>query len=237
MGCLVRLVLVLAVLLGLAAVADAVVRSRAEREAEERLSSAEEISGPIDVEIHGFPFLLQLARNRFTDVDISGGQVGNGQLRLTRFDASLHGVRPESDGSSARVDAMDGSAFVSYADLQQAVGRPGITVAEGGDQRIRVAGSITVLGQTLSASAQSKVSVLDGNQLMVQATEIDVPGLPTNSEVARAAAARLNFVVPVRGLPEGLRLVDVRVGDEGVTALVQGQDVLLRGQPATAGQG
>jgi hypothetical protein len=229
MGCLTKLVIALAVLAGLFVGADFIVRSIAERQVEQKLQDSAEISGETDVDIHGFPFLLQLARKRFGDVDVHGGELGNGQLQLTRFDATLHGVRPRPDNSSATVEAMDGSAFVSYADLQKAVARPGITVASGGRNQVRVTGSVVILGQTVTASALSKISVVDGNQLEVHATEINVPGLGVSSDVARAVGDRLDFVVGVRGLPQGLRLVGVQMSQDGVTAQVQGQNVLLQG--------
>jgi hypothetical protein len=229
MGCLGRGLIGLVVVGGLLLVGgDFAAKAVAEREVEERLQSSTEISGATDVQIHGFPFLLQLARKKFDEVDISGGEVGTSELRLTRFDSTLNGVRPSSDGSSARVDAMDGTAFVSYPDLQQAVNRPGVAISGGSGNQIRVSGSITVLGNTFDATTLSRISVVDGNQLSVRATDIDVEGLPSSSDVTRVVGDRLNFVVPVEGLPDGLRLVDVQVGQDGVTARVQGQDVLLQ---------
>jgi hypothetical protein len=228
MGCLPKLFVALAMLAGLFTAADFLARGLAEAEVEQRLQRAEQVSGPTDVQINGFPFLLQLARKEFANVDISGGQVGEGQVRLTRFAANLRGVRPEPDGSSAQVEVLGGSAFLSFEDLQRAVNRPGVTLASTGGNQLRVTGTVDVLGRSVLASADSKISVVDGNQLRIAATEIDVPGLPSNSDAARAVADRLNFTVPIRGLPPGLRLVAVLVTAEGITAQVQGQDVLLQ---------
>jgi hypothetical protein len=226
---LVILLVVLGFLAGIGVAGDFVARALAEREAEKRLQESTEISGQADVHIRGFPFLTQLARKRFTHVDIDGADVGSGNLQLTRFDAELRGVHVLPGNSSARVDVAKGTGFLSFADLQRESGRPGITVSRGTGNAVKVAGTVDILGQAVQGSVQSKLSVVNGDQIIIRATDLSLPGLPSSSDVVRAARDQFDFGVSVKGLPEGLHIVGVRVAAAGVAVDIQGQDVLLRG--------
>src|SRR5437879_1898834 len=138
MGRGLKLLIALAVLAGLLVAGDVAARKYAEHEAAARLRSSQQIDGEAQVHIHGFPFLTQALRRKLDDVEVTGADVGRGQLRLTHLHATLRGVRPSSNASSATVESVDGTALVSYQDLNNAVNRSDVTVSDGGQGLVKV---------------------------------------------------------------------------------------------------
>lgn len=214
-----RLLVLLLVLLALAVAADRVTVRIAEASvAEQAQTSADLRTRPV-VRLHGFPFLTQALRGRYGRIEFTATDVDRGGVHIERLDASLRDVQvPLSDALQGTVGAIpvggiDATALVTYADLAHRSGIVGLSIApaEGG---VRVTGRVTVLGQSVRATALSRLS-LRGNRIAVTARSLSVLGQSTPSLV-NALAGMLDLLVPVGTLPYGLQLTDLRATPEGV---------------------
>ena len=215
-----RLAVVLVVLAGLLAVADRVAATVAARAVADQVQASAALSSPPDVSIGGFPFLTQAFGGRYDSVSVVAVDVDAGELTIGRLDATLTGVSvPLSDVLSGSVTevpvaSVRATALVGYDELSRRSGDRRLTVVPSGD-RLRVTGSASVLGQTVTASALSSVRV-EGGALVVTAESYSVGGAAASAAVTRALGGRLDLRIPVTGLPYGLQVSGVRVTPAGV---------------------
>lgn len=214
-----RLLVVLVVLVALLAVADRYLVHLAERTVAKQAQSSAGLRERPTVVIHGFPFLTQAVRGRYQRIDVSATDLDRGGVRLARLDVTLLGLQlPLRDAlrgsvTSIAVESLDASAVVSFADLAHRSGVMGMTIEPEGTD-LRVTGRVKVLGQTVSASALSRVS-LRGGRIAVTARSVRVLG-QTSPGVVNALAGVLDLLVPVGTLPYGLRLTGLEVTPAGV---------------------
>jgi hypothetical protein len=219
-GCLAVLVL----LAGLLVVADRVAAAYAERVAADRLERALP-ARVVAVDVDGFPFVTQALRRRFGRVDVRADSLGAGRLRISSVDATLLGLRPARDLRTARVDQVVAEGLLTYAAVEEAVDRRGVTVAYGGGDRVAVRGELDILGQEVGVTAICRVSVTGGNAVAVRAERLETGFDILDSVLRRLVGTRLDLDVPVDGLPPGLRLDRLAPGRGGIRAFFSGSDV------------
>jgi hypothetical protein len=227
-----RLLIAVAILAGLLAVADRVAVAVANRAVAKEIRSALALPDNPSVQINGFPFLTQALRGRYGDVRVQLSGVKSGPLRDVHVDARLQGVHaplPDLLGGRLKqvpVDQVSGAVAVSYRDLAQASGVPGLTLrpASGG---LQVAGQVQVLGRQIDASAVAHVRV-DGEDLVVTADQAKISGAAAPPAVVAAAAQLLSFRVSPRQLPLALRITGVQTGAEALSVTAEAKDVVLR---------
>jgi hypothetical protein len=228
-----KVLVTVVVLLGLLLVADRVGAVVASRAVARQVQTSAGLAVQPDVSIGGFPFLTQALAGRYDAVEVRADRVPAGELTLTRLDATLTGVEVAlSDalsGSVAEVPVggVDARALVAYGELSRRSGERRLTVAPAGD-RVRVTGSVEVLGQTLAAIAVSRVELVDGD-LLLTAESYEVGNQTVDDLLRRALGERLDLRGPVEGLPYGLEVTDVRVEQAGVSVrAAAGPTVLSR---------
>ena len=198
-----------------------------------RLAEAGGLPREPQVDVRGTPFLTQALRGRYDDVVVQAADVPAGTLRVSSFTASLRGVEvPLSDAVrgdvvEVPVEALSARAVLSYEQLTAAVADRGLRVSYAGDGRARVTGSVTVLRQTLEASAVS-TAVLDGSTVVVTAERFEVGAALADSVLSRALGNRLDFRVEIGALPYGLALTGLRAAPEGVVLDASARDAVLR---------
>lgn len=203
-------------------VAEGAVAAQVEKEFSERP----------DVSIEGFPFLTQAVSGRYSSVRLSGRNLAAGGERLSEFDATLSGLSlPLSDalsGSVARVpvESLRARVVLSYADLQSRLRDRRLSLAPGPDGLLRVSGSVTVLGRTVSASALSSVA-LSGTNVVVTAQRFETGAGPADRVLTSALGKRLDFTVKIGKLPYGLTLTGVQIRPEGVVAEASARNAVL----------
>jgi hypothetical protein len=118
------------------------------------------------------------------------------------------------------------TAVVPFASVQRRLPEGGLRLSAEGDQ-VRVTRTFEALGQTFGASATARVR-LDGDRLVVEPTEVTVPGSgPIDDAVTDVARDRVRLEYPVTGLPPGFRLDGVEVVQSGFRVRLSGRDVLL----------
>ncbi|MFB7517582.1 DUF2993 domain-containing protein [Streptomyces sp. NPDC056144] len=225
-----RILLIVAVVLGGVLVGvDRLALAYAESEAASRvkLSEAAE-TGDVEVDIKGFPFLTQVLDKRFDEVDVvaRGAETtaGDRRIRVQELTAALRDVTVTGDWSGARAGSASGTALISYADLTAAAD-PGVTVAYGGDGKVKVTGSVQILGRKLTRSVLSTVTVVDGDTFKVRADEVPGEGIPLVEDKIRE---KTDFERSI-GLMAGMKVEKVEVGPEGLAVAVSGRNVSLAG--------
>lgn len=170
-GCL-PLVLVL----GLVLIAGLVVGDRwavgqAERLVADNLRTRTALSTTPDVTIHGVPFLTQLATSRFDRVDLDGRGVPAGTpeqpLLVDRLVLHLHDVVTAENYSRITAGRLDGTAFVTWAEIGNQFGAQ-VVPEDGG--RIRIDLSAGVYGQQVPIAVSARPE-LDEQAQRVRFTE------------------------------------------------------------------
>ncbi|WP_405779282.1 DUF2993 domain-containing protein [Streptomyces sp. NBC_00859] len=223
------LLIVVVVLGGLFVLADRIAVYFADNKAADRIRSSEGLSSSPDVDIKGFPFLTQVLDKKLGRVDVTLKGVeanASGQkVRITEVRAELHDVTVSSSFSSAVAARASGSAHISYEDLTRASGS-GAKVAYAGNGKVKVTGSVDVLGRTLSRSVTSTVTMVGTNRIKVHADTVPGEGIPGLEGLVRH---KTDFESAVGGLPAGLKLSEVRATPDGVDIGVTGTNVSLAG--------
>jgi hypothetical protein len=231
-GCLVALVVLLALVLGVLVVVDRVGVRVAEGRVAEQLAARGGLTGTPEVDITGFPFLTQALSGRYSDVRIHLTAEQLGQPAGTRADVSLQGVHvPLSDALSGSVqqipvDRVDGTATLSYALLAEQLGGD-TTLAQDGDG-IRLTKSVEVLGFDFPLTATGTVA-LDGQDVVVDVTDASAGAVDVPSFALDTAEDLLDFTYRVPALPFGLELTSVRPAADGIDVRVAARDTVLSG--------
>lgn len=225
-----RILLVIAVVLGGIFVAvDRAAVYFVESEAEGRVAVTGATIGSTDISIKGFPFLTQVAGSQLdeVDVEISGIETDadGRRIRISRMNAALYEVKLADGYSSATAARATGTAVISYEDLTKAAG-DGVVVGYGGNGKVKVTGSVDILGRPLSRSVLSTVTLIDGHTIKVHADKVpgeDIPGLEG------LVRQKTDFEREVGGLPSGLKLRRIQPTADGLEISVTGTDVRIAG--------
>jgi hypothetical protein len=194
--------------------------------AEHRISREADATG-VDVHLHGFPFLTQLARRDLDDVTLAADSANLGGVHVSDVHVTAHGVALRDP---YRVDHGTVDALVSLASLDPLVqARTHVPVQlTATDDGLRA--SLSVLGLDVALVLAPHV---EGNEVTVDVVSasiggarVDVSSLPS---VVRGWLS--DFAVPL-DLPSGVTLtgVDVVPDDGGAGALrltAVGKDVPL----------
>ncbi|MER7908503.1 DUF2993 domain-containing protein [Streptomyces sp. NPDC096068] len=224
-----RILLILAVVLGGIFVGiDRLAVAYAESEAAGRMKLSGAQSEAIEVDVKGFPFLTQVAAKRLDRVDVRAtgiqARAGDRKIRVGELDVVLRDVTVTGDWSGATAGSASGTALISYADLTAASEREA-TVAYGGNGKVKVTGSVNVLGRTLTRTVLSTVSVANGDTIRFRADEVPGEGIPGVEELVRA---RTDFERPLHVLA-GMKVEKVEPRPEGLVVTVSGKDIALAG--------
>ncbi|MER5310916.1 DUF2993 domain-containing protein [Streptomyces sp. NPDC002773] len=224
-----RILLIVAVVLGGVLVGiDRLALSYAESEASSRVKLSAARSDSIEVDIKGFPFLTQVADKRFDEIDVKAQGVqataGSRQIRVGELAVALRDVTVTGDWAGARAGSASGTAVISYADLTAASEREA-TVAYGENGKVKVTGSVTVMGRTLTRTVLSTVTVVNGGTIKVRADEVPGEGIPGIEDMVRE---RTDFERPI-GLIAGMKVEKVEPRPEGLAVTVTGKDIVLAG--------
>jgi hypothetical protein len=218
------LLIVVMVLVALLLAVDRGAEYLAGEAAEDRLAARPEVVGEPDVNVGGFPFLTQLLARQFNDVDVSVPALTAQGLPLTDVDLELRGVTPASGFTSVNVEEVDGTAVLTYTDLQAASPVPGITYSDGGNGTVAFAGKVGALGRQLDITGTAALEA-GGNTVTVVPQAID-----TGNENLDAAAQRLlagNLVFEVGGLPANIGLTGAQGGPDGIVVTASGSNLTL----------
>jgi hypothetical protein len=218
-----KLIIGLAVLLGLLVGADRIAVGVAQDEAADRLVATGVISGRPTVSIDGFPFLTQAVAGRFDSVRLSGEGVtvsdGREKVPLRSFSMRLSGVEVGGDYRSATVHSGSGSGVVAYSDVAGLVsGTERIELSYAGPGKVKASVGGMALGQ---GDVHSK-----GNTITADGFQLAGLGALLNG-TANGLLGPRSFTLT--DLPGGLSLESVTPQQDGLKLTFQGSDVKLIG--------
>jgi hypothetical protein len=232
-----RLLVVLAVLVGLLVVADRAAAYLASGAVADAVRRDQRLSSTPGVDIRGFPFLTQALGGVYDEVDVRLGDVPvQGGVPVDRVEVRLRGVHlPVGDavrGAVSRlpVDDADARATVSFAALAAQLDRTqvdrAVTLGPGpAPDVLSVAGELAVEGGRVPVRAQVRLAVA-GGVLTAAAVPASLAGVPAS---ARPRVERLLSQLSVRlpTLPFGFRVTAVTVGADGLTVSAAGRSLVL----------
>lgn len=206
-----RLLIVLLVLLGLAALADRFIARAAGDAAGAQIRRAVKTPDDAEVRFNGFPFVTQAVRGRFESVDITARDMPQNGLTVTRIDAHFTGVQIKLDQAlngevvGVPTEAARATVRISYDDLNAFLrGRPGSLGVSGTTGRPVVSGRIRVRGVELSASGTAAAQVR-GSSIVLRVTQATAEG----RAVPAAALRLLTVELRLPELPFGIELTSV----------------------------
>lgn len=247
---LLRLIVVLAVLLGMALLAtELVAKPYAERAIASRIRDERGLASDPDVDLKGFPFLFAAARGQLdgASVVVEGYDVDG--LRLRRATLDLDGIAFSaadliSGSSDVEAERATLVAEVTDADLNSWLATRAIAATvEFAAGTVQVRGRIDLEGIGLDrlgidrlgaledlggdVEARGTVAVVDGS-LYFEPDELLLAGLTVPSELTDAARRAVAFAVP---LPEvaGVQVTGATVTDGAVTLTADVTDYPLTG--------
>jgi hypothetical protein len=150
---------------------------------------------------------------------------------VSRLSATLRGARvPAADAlsgtvTSVPVDEVDSRVLLPFSVLQRRTDVGDLTVAPDGD-RLRLRGSVEVLGRQVSASALSRLTVDDG-AVVVTAESVDVGSDVASRLATRAVEGRFDVRIELGALPYGLQVESVEVRPDGLAVDARATDSVL----------
>lgn len=219
-----KLGIVVVVLLALLLAADRGGAWVAGRLGGEALQASQDLPQRPDVTVRGFPFLTQLARQRFGEVEVRSTDVplGGTGVRLSSVDVDLREVERVGDQVSAR--SARAVALIDYDDLAAALGDGvRLTYLPDDDGRLGVEVSlpppleVTVAG-TVDARLRDDVLVLDGLRL-------DDAG---DSAVVALARELVALRLPLANVPFSVRVEELGLTEQGLRLVLRGADLRYR---------
>lgn len=208
--------------------ADRYAVDRAERQVTDNLMAQNQVATRPDVQIHGFPFLTQLAASDFELVTVTAPEFavsdGARSLTLAAVDLELRDVIGTNQFQTLVAGELDGQAVVPWSQVAVLVGQP---IRHAGGDRVAVEHRTEVFGATVTAVVTG-VPELDAQAqtLRLGQPSIEVAGYRLPEEVARRLIDRLVRPVPL-ALPMGLRVTELTAGEPGLALGVTGRNVPL----------
>ncbi|MFI0983409.1 DUF2993 domain-containing protein [Streptomyces sp. NPDC021093] len=228
-----RILLILVVIFGgIFVAADRFAVNYAEGEVAAKVRTSQGLSADPQIDIKGFPFLTQILGKKLDQVDVTmdGVEASTTQgrnLKVGRMTAELHDVTLSNNFSSATAARATGTAVISYDDLTRAAGDKDVKLAYGGNGKVKVTGTVSVLGREIQRSVLSSVSLKNsGKSVAVRADEVPGQGIPGLEGMIRK---KIDFERPIGGLPNGLVLDKITPVETGMQIGVTGTSVHLAG--------
>ena len=216
---------VVVLVVGGAFVADRVLASTVERQAQQAIEeNLDGVVGQPKVDIGRFPFLTQVLRGSVDEVtgSVDGVTIEGIPATDVTFEATDVTTSEPYTAGAASI-----SATLPTASLDQVIAdqtRLDITVSIDGDD-LKATGK--VLGVTLSANLQPRAQ--DG-KILVDVQDVAIGGASVSVDsLPRAIGNKLTGIeIPVKtGLPAGLTLSEVQVVDDGLRITASGTDVVV----------
>lgn len=218
-----------ALLLGiLGVVADVIARNMAEAEFAHQLEQSlpTGASGHFQVDIHGFSFLWQALQQRYERVEVRSDDLSAAGIPLV-LEAEAKDV---STGAAPVAGSLDGSLRLSPEAANSLVTIPGATSQMTfGDGTVAFTSEVSVLGFPMGVDAEGTVG-LDGHEIIVDLTTLrfQMGGMDADPHDIwpEFGSSRIPICVE-QWLPQGVRLSDLHVAPDGVTARFEAEQLKL----------
>lgn len=188
-------------------------------------------SSPPEVTITGYPFLTQVLRGNYDEIQVDLRDVRAERLPIPLLRVRAHDVRADAQemiNGTGKVIAttIDGTATLSYTSLVEASGLQNLTLS-GDGTNLRIAGNVPAAG-VLSGAAQ--VVVVEG-RVRIKVNELTATNLaPAAQQLLNQYKDRLSAVTfSLPPMPFNLKLVAVSPGLSGLDISMSTTEVELAG--------
>ncbi len=186
------------------------------------------------VHLHGRLFLTQVVGGRYDDVEIDVRPLNSGPLRIADVHADLHGVYLAYHDvllDNARrivIDDSHESVTLRYPDLNSYLTAVGdrLTLASGQGRQLRLTGTVQVLGRSVSASADVKVSAAN-DAIDITPTQFETGNAGLDSLSRALLGQRFTLHISLQALPFGQHLTRIDTGRDGITVHADGSSVVI----------
>ncbi len=203
---------------------DKTVTSVAQDKVATKLTGQQPFTGRPKVVIHGFPFLTQAARGKYSDIEVTGPGQPVAKLGIAQIDAHLHGVHIPLSAvgtgvGSVPVDHADVSVTLPASRLGPAFGVPGLKLSQSG-RNVRVLAPLLIAGlASVKVDALARLTVR-ANAIAVMIVSVKIGGAAAPAAVVEAAKQGLGLNLPLGNL--GLNV-------HAATARVVGSNLVISG--------
>jgi hypothetical protein len=165
------------------------------------------------VTIDGFPFLTQLAVKDFKKVEFSASNIPAGPVTIDSLHATITGMHISgfSSNSSAHVDHVTATAFISFGALAAAGGLgngTGVTMTQDGADKLKITAAI---GGVVTDSEEALIKQTGPQTISIQVLD---SGSVLGSLLQ--AFGPFSFTLP-QGVPASLRITSLKLNDQGLT--------------------
>lgn|SRR5437764_3617528 len=226
-----RLITTIVVLVAVFVLVDRVAVVYAEHRVASTVRKTENLATTPSVKIHGFPFLTQLVRQRFGDVEVVVKDFNRtGAVVVDRIDVHLHDARVnigealKGGGTRVPVRRVDGTATISYLSLNRA--HDGLSFGYAGAGRVHVTGGVSVLGRRITASATARM-VLAGDGFSAAVDSITGGATAAAATVDRTVRRAFGVSTPLPRFPFHFTLTSVRATSAGIEVSGSASNVVL----------
>lgn len=224
----------LAVVLILLVVGDRVAVAIAENDIANQIQTQAKLTAKPSVDIPGFPFLTQVISKDLHEVDISMNNVPAGPVTITSIHAVAKGLHINGSWNGGLIDSINGTAFVSFGALGNALASTGatqivsISLSPAGPDKVKATASFAGLASvtetaTVTQTGNKIMVVWDNNGSSSGGGGILGGILGGNNG---PTLPNLSFTLPPN-VPAGLKLASVSVTSQGVVATVSAQHTYL----------
>jgi hypothetical protein len=219
-----KLLVFLVVIAALGVGGDRIAAHVVANEAEQRLVN-EGFTAP-SVQMHGFPFLTQLAARRFERVTLTADGIDSGDGEARAVSAELTDVRAPASGP-VQVSAMSASGTVPYDVVSRAVGASSLQLAPAPGGQVQVSQTVEVAGQSFDVVAKARVTAR-GTRLRIVPTGLEVAGLGSlDARLSALLSDQVAIVYDIPDLPAGVRIERVTATRTGFQVRVTGRDLAV----------
>lgn len=186
------------------------------------------------VHLHGAFFVPQVVNGVYRDVEIDVAPLMAQQLRIADLHADLKGVRLPFHDVLARdvprlvIDHTVEDATLTYHDVDSYLATLGVPVSIrwAGNGRVRVTGSVPVLGSRVSTSVDAKVIARrDFLQITPVRWHSGLGALDQASQLL--LAQRLTIDIPLQNLPFGQTITGVTAEHDALKVQARGTDIVI----------
>ncbi|MFD5593932.1 DUF2993 domain-containing protein [Streptomyces griseorubiginosus] len=205
--------------------ADRIATARTESRTAEAFQDGMETAERPSVHVSGFPVLNQLAAGSLDHVSLTAHDIpADGTTRplpVTKLTVGMDGLKTSGSADEAHADSVTATAFLSYADVSSALG---VQVSQGAEPgRVDATASLPLVGDVTVSAA---VSAASGNRIAFTDVRTEQGELlpPLQSLLGKA----LIEPIPLRNVPDGLRLRSVTTTEDGIDARFTGRSVTFR---------
>ncbi|MFE5922883.1 DUF2993 domain-containing protein [Streptomyces sp. NPDC056468] len=189
---------------------------------------------PVEPEVHvrGFPVVTQAASGTLDHVDITAHDIpARGTTRplpVSELSLQLDGLTKSDDDSEARARSAQATAFLSYADVSNALG---LEISQG--RRPGRVSAVVLLPLGEEVTVTTTVSADSANRIAFDDFTVSGGALPA---VGSAVLDKV-FERPIqlRNIPEGLHLRSVTPTADGLSARFSGRAVTFRPEKESQG--